>query len=223
MSKATSFLCSTIGRKQVIAVTGLGLSLFVLAHMVGNLLIMAGPEIYNKYGHAIISNPLLYVAEVGLVTLFLVHLSLALWIQLENQLSRRTRYAMNASGDKATSLTTRTMWIQGLLLFVFVVLHLITFKYGTVYDVEYGGVAMRDLHRLAIEVFQQPLYLVWYCVALVVLGLHLSHGVGSVFQTLGMHHPKWNPLIKSMSLGYAGIVTLGFVCPPLYIFFFIKG
>ena len=82
---------------------------------------------------------------------------------------------------------------------------------------------MRDLHRLVVEVFMQPGYLVGYIIALLVLGFHLHHGVGSAFQTLGLNHPKYTPLIKCFSTLYAVIVAGGFISQPLYVFFIYKG
>lgn len=222
MANATgkgSWLCSTIGRKQLIAVTGLMLSLFVLTHMAGNLLILVSPQKYNEYGHALVSNALLPVAEGGLVAAFLAHLVFALWLSLKNWRARSHRYAVMSNGDKRTTWTQRSLWAQGLLILVFTILHLITFKYGTHYEVDYGHGAIRDLHKLVVEVFNEPGYVAWYCVALVVLGFHLSHGVGSAFQTLGLNHPRYNFGIKWFSWFYAILVTVGFLSQPIYVFF----
>jgi succinate dehydrogenase / fumarate reductase, cytochrome b subunit len=217
------WLCSTIGRKQIIGVTGIGLSLFVLSHMAGNLLILVGPQAYNNYSHALVSNPLIYLAEAGLLAMFIGHVFLALALSIKNMRSREGRYAMPASGAKRTTLTQRSLWAQGLLILVFAILHLITFKYGTMYTANYGQGEIRDLHRLVIEVFKQPVYLAWYLVALVVLGFHLSHGVGSSFQTLGLHHPRFQCGIRRFSIFYAVVVTAGFLVQPLYDFFIHRG
>lgn len=213
------WLCSTIGRKQLIGVTGLGLSFFVLTHMLGNMLILVGPEMYNEYSYKLVSNPLIYVAEIGLLAIFLGHLIFAMGLTVKNWRARDTRYAMLPNGPKRTSWTQRSLWAQGLLILVFVILHLITFKFGTHYTVTYNGVEMRDLHRLVLEVFQDPIYVGWYVVALLVLGLHLSHGVGSSFQTLGIHHPRYRKCIRCFSIGYALVVIAGFLSQPIYVYF----
>ena len=213
------WLCSTIGRKQLIGVTGLGLSFFVLTHMLGNMLILVGPEAYNKYSYALTSNELIYAAEAGLLAIFIGHLVFAIGLTLKNWGSRNTRYAMLPNGAKRTSWTQRSLWAQGLLILVFVILHLITFKFGTHYTVTYNGVEMRDLHKLVLEVFKDPIYVAWYIVALIVLGFHLSHGVGSSFQTLGIHHPRYQKCIKSFSIGYAVVVIAGFLSQPIYVYF----
>ena len=210
---------STIGRKQLIGVTGLALSGFVLTHMLGNMLILVGAEKYNEYAHALVSNPLLPLAEGGLLLAFLAHLIYALRLTVMNWSARDTRYAVRSNGAKRTKWTQRTLWAQGLVILVFLILHLITFKYGPEYKVTYGTTEMRDLHRLVIEVFQQPIYVAWYAVALVILCLHLSHGFGSSLQTLGVNHPRYNVAIKGLSWVYALLVTVGFLSQPIYVFF----
>ena len=217
------WLGSTIGRKQLIGLTGIGLSLFVLIHMLENMLILVGPRVYNEYANLLSSNPLIYLAEAGLVALFVGHLVIALGVSWLGFKARDSRYAMWASGAKATSLTQRTLWAQGLLILVFLILHLITFKYGTYYSANYGHGEIRDLHKLVIEVFNQPVYVGWYLVSLIVLGFHLSHGVGSSFQTFGLHHPRYQKLIHCFSLLYALIVALGFISQPVYVYFIHRG
>lgn len=214
---------STIGSKTLVGITGLGLSGFVLAHMAGNLLILVDPKMYNLYGHALVTNPFIYLAEAGLIVLFVAHIVKALLLTLTNHLARPQKYAVASSGDKSTSAVTKTMWVQGLVIFVFVILHLFTFKYGNYYEVVYDGEAVRDLHRLVVEVFAQPGYLLGYIIALLALGFHLSHGVGSAFQTLGFNHPRYTPMIKKFSQAYAFIVAGGFIAQPLYVYFIYKG
>jgi succinate dehydrogenase / fumarate reductase cytochrome b subunit len=217
------WICSTIGRKQLIGLTGIGLSLFVLIHMAGNMLILVGPQPYNEYSHKLVSNPLIYVAEVGLLAIFLAHISLAIRLALKNYSARGSRYAMWPSGAKRTSAVQRSLWAQGLLILFFVINHLIMFKYGPHYSVNYGQGEIRDLFKLVIEVFKQPGFVVWYAVALIVLGFHLSHGVGSSFQTLGLHHPRYQCAIRNFSVFYAIIVTAGFLSQPIYVYFIHQG
>lgn len=223
MIKKSCFISSNIGKKYLVAITGICLSLFVLAHMLGNLLILVSPRAYNLYGHALVTSPLLYPAEIGLVLCFFFHIGLAIKLTLSNRMTRSSRYAVPAAGSKATGLISRTMWAQGLLILAFMILHLITFKYGNVYEVEYGGVVARDLHRLVVEVFRQPGYVAWYIVCLLALGLHLAHGVSSSLQTLGIHHPRYQCLMKKMGIVYGVVVMSGFLSQPLYVFFIYRG
>ncbi len=220
MKSKSSYFCSTIGRKQIVGVTGLGLSLFVLLHMAGNLLIFLGPEAYNTYGHKMVTNPLLLIAEAGLVVMFLAHVTLALKLSIENKMARPESYAVSSNGEKATSLVQKTMWHQGIVIGVFAIYHLLTFKYGTYYEyVASDGEKMRDLHKLIVEVFQQPVYVVGYVLCLLVLGAHLSHGFHSAFRTLGFNHPKYDCTMCLIGKLYAFVVAAGFISQPIYVFF----
>ena len=211
---------STIGRKQVVGLMGLGLSLFVLGHMMGNLLIFVSPQVYNQYGHALVSNKFIYFIEAGLLGVFLIHLILALILTKRNSETRPQKYQVGSSGEKGTSFVTKTMWHQGIIILVFVVYHLITFKFGEEYVINYGSGSIRDLFRLMVEVFKNPFYVVWYVFCLLILGMHLGHGVSSTLQTLGFHHPKYTPIVEKIGHVYAVIVCVGFISTPVYIFFF---
>lgn len=215
---SSSYFSSTIGRKQIMALSGLALAGFVLTHMAGNLLLFVGAEAYNKYGHALTSNPLIYVAEAGLIAFFLFHIIKGIWLTITNRSARTTRYAKTPNGEKAASLASRTMIHQGIVIAVFVVHHLITFKFGPNYPVTYDGQEMRDLYRLVLEVFQSPAYVAWYIIASALAGFHLSHGVYSALQTLGFYHPEKTPCIQKISIAYGIIVSIGFISQPIFAF-----
>jgi len=108
------------------------------------------------------------------------------------------------------------------VVLAFIIIHLATFKYGTHYETTVNGIVMRDLFKLMVEVFQSPGYIVWYLVSLVLLGFHLSHGVGSVFQSFGWMNGRFQPLLRKLSVIYAIVVAAGFISQPLYIFLFLK-
>lgn len=220
MARRWSYFLSTVGLKQIVGLTGLILSLFVFMHMAGNLLIFVGPKAYNLYGHALVSNPLIVPVEMILLGAFVLHLVIALKLAIQNRLARPVGYAVTPRGEKATSPIAKTLWAQGLVILLFVILHLITFKFGAHYTVEYDGKQVRDLYRLVIEVFAIPGYVIWYAVALVVLFFHLSHGVGSMFQTWGLHQPRLQKIIKAFSWIYATVVAAGFISQPLFVYFF---
>lgn len=213
------YLMSSIGRKQLMALTGLAWSLFVLTHMAANLLILFDAEAYNKYSHALISNPLIYIAEAGLVLTLLVHIVNGVIVTYGNRAARPLKNAMAPSGDKAPRLQSKWMAYHGMLLLIFIVWHLVTFKYGKTYYVTYNGVEMRDLHRLVLEIFQIPFYVGFYLVCMVAVGLHLSHGFYSAFATLGLYHPRYSPMISKFGYVYAVIVAAGFMSQPIYVFF----
>lgn len=214
---------SSITRKQLVAVSGLGLAVFVLMHMSGNLLVFFGDRAYNEYSHALISNPLIYLAEIGLVALFLGHVFYTIFLSLRNRAARPIGYAMRPSGPKRTSWIQRSLIVQGVILLVFIILHLLTFKYGPHYTVNYGKGEIRDLFKLMTEVFQDPGYVTWYVIAVLLLGMHLSHGVSSTIQSLGLHHPRYQGGIKWAGRVYAVVVTAGFISQPVYMFLVYKG
>ncbi len=225
MSAATGtlrYLTSSIGRKYLMAVTGLLWSGFVLTHMLANMLILFSPEAYNRYSHILISNPLIYIAEAALVVTLVVHAYSGVNLWLRNQRTKPQHYAVTPTGAKGASLASKSMIYSGTITLVFVILHLITFKFGKYYEVVYDGVVMRDLHRLVIEVFQSPAYVGWYLVCLVLLGVHLYHGFSSGFQTLGLNHPRYNRAIKGLGYFYGIVVAAGFISQPLYVFFFAR-
>lgn len=216
------FFRSSIGKKYIMGATGLGLSLFVLMHLLGNLGLFVSAEAYNKYSHALVSNPVIYLAEAGLLGIFAFHLINGICLTFQNKRARPQRYAMITQGEKAVSHASRTMIHTGIVVFIFTIYHLVTFKYGPYYEVTYNGVTMRDLQRLVVEVFQSPAYVVGYIIALLALGHHLSHGVQSAFQSLGFNHPKYNCSIKRFGFVFALLVTLGFISQPLYVYFYLN-
>jgi len=114
------------------------------------------------------------------------------------------------------------MGLQGSLILTFIITHLATFKYGTVYETVVNGVPMRDLHRLIVELFQQPSYVVWYVIALIILMFHLSHGAHSIFQSFGFLERKMIKGVRKFAWAYAIIVAVGFLSQPLYVFL-LKG
>jgi len=216
----TGFLGSTVGKKYLMGLSGLVWAGFVLAHMAGNLLIFVSNDAYNSYGHALTSGNIIYFAEAVLIVALVTHVFTAISLTLANRKSKGSSYAMTSSGSKRVSLASRTMAQQGALVLVFIIMHIITFKYGTYYETTVNGVVMRDLARLIIETFQQPAYVVWYVVCLVLLGFHLSHGVGSTFQSLGLMEGTYRNFWKKLSCVYAVVVALGFLSQPIYVFLF---
>ncbi|HAR43121.1 MAG TPA: cytochrome B subunit [Bdellovibrionales bacterium] len=219
---STGFFSSSIGKKYLIGLTAIFISLFVFTHMLGNMLLFVSPEVYNGYSHKLLTNPLIVLIELFFLALFLTHVLYTIKTTLENKEARGQRFTITTSGAKAVTFSSKTMIYHGALIFVFLVLHLLTFKYGQIYEATYNGVVMRDLHRLVIEVFQIPSYVVWYVIAVFLLGLHLHHGVQSIFQTLGFNQPRYTPAIRKIGLTYAWVVAIGYMFQPLYVFFFYQ-
>lgn len=218
MGRAISYFKSTIGQKVIVATSGLSLSLFCFGHMAGNLLLIKGAEAYNRYAYAMITNPLLIPVELVLLLIFFMHLAVALRINYNNRAAKGMRSVANAK-NKGSSFAARTMVYSGLLLLVFVILHLVTFKYGPHYTISYDGIEMRDLYKLVVEKFKQPLYLVYYVFSMIVLGLHLSHGLKGSLQSLGFLSSQ-NKLLTKISWAITLTIAGGFSAQPIYLFFF---
>lgn len=217
------FFKSTVGRKYLMGITGLVWMGFVLGHMAGNMLIFVSADALNSYSHALVSNkPLLYGTEVVLIFALIIHVFCAITLTLQNRAARDSRYAVATNGEKSTSWASKYMAVQGSLVLAFIILHLITFKYGTYYETTVNGVVMRDLHRLALEVFQTPSYVAWYVLCLILLMFHLSHGAASIMQSFGILERKMQAGIKKAAWIYAFVVASGFLSQPLYVFLFYK-
>ncbi|MES2614965.1 MAG: succinate dehydrogenase cytochrome b subunit [Bdellovibrionota bacterium] len=213
------FLTSTIGKKYLVALTAVFWCLFVMVHMLGNMLIFVSAEAYNKYSHALTSNPFIYVAEFVLLVLILVHIFLALGLKLRNYRTKPALYTVRPMREKSAAISSRTMAYTGTFILAFIIWHLITFKYGQQYFVFYQGVEVRDLYRLVVEKFHNPIYVSLYCVVMVLIGSHLYHGVKSIFQSLGINHPRYNSFFRCFGYSYAIIVAAGFFSQPIYVYF----
>ncbi len=222
MSGISAYLRSSIGKKKLVGLSGLGIVGFTLTHMSGNLLLFVGGDAYNKYAHALTSNPLIFVAEAGLVGMFLLHIILTVQLTMANREARPVAYGAAATGPKATSFAAKTAILSGALILAFLVLHLLSFKYGEVYTTTVDGVEMRDLYRLVAEKFHDPLYVGWYLLCLLLLGMHLSHGVSASFQSLGLFASN-HPVLKKIGIAAAVIIAGGFITQPLYIYFGFGG
>jgi succinate dehydrogenase / fumarate reductase cytochrome b subunit len=220
-----SVFWSTLGKKILTALTGLALFLFVTGHLGGNLLILVGPEAFNAYSHKLISlGPLLYVIEALLVLVFLVHIVFAVAVTLTNRKARPDRYTVTAGRGQPSQmgLSSKNMIWTGLILLVFTVLHIKTFKYGPAeaqgYVASLQGESVRDLYRLVVEVFSQEVYVIGYVVAMLLLGFHLRHGFWSAFQSLGANHPRYMPIVQGIGVVAAILLAVGFLFLPVWVY-----
>lgn len=212
-----SYFLSSVVKKQIMAVTGLLLCGFLLGHLAGNTLIIISPDAFNQYGHALVSNkPLLYTAEAGLVVLFLLHISLAAKLTVENNTARPQKYYIKQKTGRGSTFASSTMPYTGMIILIFLVTHLINFKYGTVYMTTIDGVEMRDLYKTVMEFFAQPIGAAWYAFAMVAMAIHVSHGFWSAFHSVGIFHKRYTPLLRKAGIAYAILVGAGFASLALY-------
>ncbi|MEM9006908.1 MAG: succinate dehydrogenase cytochrome b subunit [Cyanobacteria bacterium P01_F01_bin.86] len=213
---------SSIGKKLITGITGLGLSLFVFIHMVGNLLMFVGHDAYNTYAYQLERLwPLLWTVEFLLLTIALIHATTGIQIFWRRLQARPVPYRTYASkgAPSLQSLSSRTMIVTGIVLGVFLVTHLLTFKFGTRYGTELAGQEVRDLARLVVEKFQQPAYTLSYTSVMVLLGFHLRHGLWSALQSLGAMAKSLRLLVYGASLFSAIAIATGFLILPLAIYF----
>lgn len=212
-------LSSSVAEKFLIAATGLALVLYLVVHLAGNLLLFLGPEQFNGYAHALISNPLVVPIEIGLLAIFLVHVYKAAVMWWRNRAARPEPYYRKewAGGASRKSWASTTMIYSGALTALFVVLHVRSFKYGAYYAV--AGSEVRDLHRLVVEFFQSPVNVVFYEACLLFLGLHLWHGFASAFESLGADRPGFAPRLLLASKLVAIVIGGGFLAIPLWVYF----
>lgn len=219
-SKSSSSFLNSVVKKQIMGVTGLLLCGFVLAHLLGNLTLVIGSDAFNKYSHALTSNPLIYGAEAGLLAIFLAHIIMAIKLIIENRAARPVpyAYARKHSGRGAT-FASSSMPISGLLTLVFLVVHITGLKFGAYYETEVHGVVMRDIYKTTVEYFQDPLHVLFYIIAVVSLGVHVSHGFWSAFQSLGLNHPKYMPKLKCAAWAFGILVGGGFSALAIFCYF----
>lgn len=217
MTHRRSFLGSLIATKLIIGGTGVLLFLYLILHIAGNLLVFLGPDLFNRYSHALISNPLVVPIEIGLLAIFLIHLFKTVRMTFQSQHARPSKYVKKewAGGTSQKSVASSSMILTGLALLIFVPIHVLTFKYGTHYDF---GNGVRDLYRLEMENFSSPITVSLYVLAMVLVGLHLWHGVGSSFQSLGLSGPRFTPLIRRIGKVCAVIIAGGFIFIALWAF-----
>ena len=208
---------SSVGTKLLIGVTGLMLVAYMVLHVVGNVLILFGRDIFNEYSHRLISNPLIVPIEIGLLAVFVVHIYKTVRMWRHNRAARPVRYQKKelAGHTSRKSLASSTMIASGLLLLAFVVVHVKQFKFGTFYLAS-GSETVRDLYRTEIEVFRNPLWVAFYVIATVLVGLHMRHGVSSAFQSLGLDHPRYTRRIVAIGIALAILVGGGLAFIPIW-------
>jgi succinate dehydrogenase / fumarate reductase cytochrome b subunit len=214
MSRLGNALASSIGKKVVMGLTGLLLTGFLVEHLHGNLKLIEDPsgQAFNEYVAFLQGfGPLLVVAELGLAALFLAHVYLALRLTSENWQARRQRYVVRArhGGSTAGSLT---MFFSGALILGYLIKHL--------YDFRFDARFLDDPARSVANALSQSDHALVYVLIAPVLGLHLSHGFRSAFQSLGLNHPGWNLWLERLGKLVAFALAAGFAAIPLYFLFF---
>jgi succinate dehydrogenase / fumarate reductase cytochrome b subunit len=203
-------LMSAIGKKLMMAATGLAFCGFLVVHLIGNLMLYGGKDLFNSYAEHLHSlGPLVTVFELGLLSLAIVHVLTGLTLFYENWRARPVKYRVNKWAGGRT-IGSATMPYTGIFLLAFVTFHLINFHFVDKAD--------RTIFEIVASAFSQPWYVAVYVLAMIVAAIHVSHGFWSAFQTVGASHPKYMPLVRSVGLLFSLIVGIGFGAIPIYVY-----
>lgn len=214
-------LSTTVGQKILMAFTGLSLCGFLIAHLAGNLKVYAGEQSFNDYAHTLHSlGPLLAIAEVGLFATFVLHIGLAISTGALNKVARNREYSVKETKQGIFILpnggASSWMMLTGLVILIFLVTHILDMKLKANPAVDYSS-AMNaektvdnEFHAVK-SVLSTPMNAAIYMTGLIALGIHLSHGIRSALQTLGINHKRWNQLLKCCAVLFAWAIALGFM------------
>ncbi len=228
MNWFSSFITSSIGQKLIMALTGLFLILFLVVHLAGNLQLLQddGGKAFNVYAYFMTTNPLIKTVSWGLYAFILLHAIQGIMLALKNRKARGAqRYAVQTTAN--TSFASRNMALMGTLILFFLGVHMGDFWYQMKFTdqvalVTYDGQEYKDLFAKVALTFSQPWYVVIYVLSMLVLGIHLWHGFQSAFQTLGLRHRKYTPLVQWIGKAFAIIVPVLYAMIPLVFYFFMK-
>ncbi len=215
---------SSVGKKFIMAASGLLLFGFVLAHLIGNLQVFLGPEAINRYGHFLQSNmEIIWPARIGLLVLVLLHIWSAVKLSAENKAARPQPYAKHEI--VAASYASRTMLMSGLIILAFIIYHLLHFTVqtkvinltGTDFTTLMDAEGRHDVFGMMVRGFSNPLVSIFYIIGMFLLFLHLSHGLGAMFQSLGWKSHAYAALIARFAQVVSWLIFLGYISIPIAI------
>jgi succinate dehydrogenase / fumarate reductase cytochrome b subunit len=224
-----AFVASSIGRKILMALTGIFLILFLTVHLAGNLYLLAPifgevekGRLFNEYAYFMGHNKLIQLVSIGNFAFILLHIVVSIWLTRSNIAARPVGYAYN--GGNRSSWQSRTMMILGTIILIFLAVHLPHFwaksKFGGLEEITYNGVQMHNLYAATVEAFKQEWAVILYVVSMIGLAFHLTHGFQSAFQTLGLNHKKYTPFIQTLGFIYSIVVPFGFALIPILMYLY---
>ena len=227
MNWFTQTFSSTVGRKIIMAITGLFLCSFLVIHLIGNLQLFNndGGAAFNIYSRFMGTNPIIRTMEIVLLLGFLFHIYDAIVITRRNKAARPIGY-VNSHPEENSTWASRNMGLLGTVILVFLIIHLWNFfvpaRFGGLEGVVIEDVEYDNLYLKVVQSFQIWWYVALYVISMVALAYHLIHGFQSAFQSLGLDHKKYTPFIQKFGYAFSVIVCLGFAIIPLYFFFFFE-
>jgi succinate dehydrogenase / fumarate reductase cytochrome b subunit len=224
MSWFSQTFSSSLGKKLIMALTGLFLIIFLIGHVSGNMLLFKDDngEAFNKYADFMTSNQLVQIVRYITWISIVVHVIYSFLLVRNNKQARPVGYKMAKPGDNS-SWMSRNMFLLGILIFIFLAIHLRTFlyemKFGDVPLVSYESTGeVKNLYALVVNAFETWWYSLFYVISMLFLALHLFHGFQSTSQTVGFRHPKYNDFIKKFGYAFGIIVCILFAIMPVYIY-----
>ncbi|EON76226.1 Succinate dehydrogenase cytochrome b subunit [Lunatimonas lonarensis] len=223
MSWVTKTLSSTLGRKLIMALTGLFLILFLVVHLAGNLQLLAGDggRLFNIYAESMASNPLIRVVSILNFVFIALHVVYSIILTKYNKQARPVGYAVSGASSNS-SWASRNMGVLGTILLIFILVHLrgfwYEFKFGSIPTATYEEGTFKDVYTIVSSAYSNVIYVLFYVVSMGFLAFHLSHGFASAFQTLGLNHKKYSPLIKKVGIGFSILIPLLFALIPVVMF-----
>ncbi len=215
-------LNSQVGKKIMTGITGIGLIFFLIGHLAGNLTILKSNEAFNIYAKTLHDlGPFLYVIEAGLAFFFLYHTILGVSIWWNKRKARPEGYDTykTKGGASHQSIASKSMIYTGSIILIFLILHIIHFKFGAEYTTQVSGESARDLAKLVVEEFSKGWVVLAYVGVLLLVILHLSHGAWSAFTSLGMKNGETSKKVQLGAYVFALALMLGFISIPLLIYF----
>lgn len=218
MNWIVKFLRSSIGRKLIMGLTGLFLISFLIIHLIGNLQVIKGKESFDAFVHFMEHNPIISVMAWGLYLGFLLHIIQGFVIYFANRKTAGGKYAVAPKNQKDVTFVSRNMALLGTFLLAFLIMHLGDF-FAPLKITE--TLPEADLFAEMVLKFKDPIHIIFYTVGMLVLSLHLWHGFQSAFQTLGLNHPKYTPIIKGLGKLYSIIIPLLFAIIPFYVYLYL--
>lgn len=220
-------MTSTIGRKVLMALTGIFLCLFLIVHLIGNLQLLKGDggTAFNDYAHFMGSNPLIQTVSVLNFTFIVLHIVYSIILTRMNMQARPRKYAYSKPAANS-NWRSRKMMALGSIILIFLIVHLVYF-WGKMKLTHVAGLELvnkvqgsetLDLYSLVKAAFSDIIMVVLYVVSMIALAFHLSHGFQSAFQTFGLNHVKYTPLIKVLGYAFAILIPLGYALIPIIMF-----
>ena len=222
---------TAVGKKYVMAITGIGMMGFVLFHMIGNLKMYLGAEDLNHYAEFLkrLLYPLapeetvLWILRGGLITMLLLHVHAALTLTRLNRQARAVKY-QSARDYQVANFASRSMRLSGVVVLSFIVWHLLDLTFGTVNTVGANGDFVKaEVYDNVVRSFDRPVVAIFYILANVLLGIHLFHGAWSIFQSLGWNNPRFNKWRRGFAAGFATVVVVGNISFPIAVMAGIVG